>query len=33
MAQIGDLVIIIAYAQLSKDDARQHIPSIICPFD
>ena len=33
MAQVGDLVIIIAYAQFSRDDARQHIPSIICPFD
>ena len=33
LAQIGDLVIIIAYAQLSRDDARQHVPSIICPFD
>ena len=33
MAQVGDLVIIIDYEQLSRDDARQHIPSIICPFD
>ena len=33
LTQIGDLVIIIAYAQLLKDDAREHIPSIICPFD
>ena len=33
LAQIGDLVIIIDYAQLSKDDAKRYVPSIICPFD
>jgi aspartate 1-decarboxylase len=33
LAQIDDLVIVIAYAQMHEDDARQYVPNIISPMD